>query len=801
MIKGCMGKERFGKRGQSPHAAILLFIVIMILSTLIAGTIIVINNHLKNQAMNTESETEKEITTKFDIFRVEGYGKNDTHQINDIWVYARLSGGSQPIKLNNVMIQFETKYFISTLKYNNDSDYDNNFINSNHVHLKPKDILSNETVVFTRNDYDKDFLQDNISIYTNCSDYNWTTCYGFSRSTSCPGWTFEFIPPPYPNTPPGYTTNYYNQTRICTTTDTWVCEYWIYLQSRTCNHMNLTYTTNAINITCVTNTTYENYFDSQSNNFDMDSFLPIPNINTVWVYNTSSANASTYSESSWQNLNVYGIEPRTDTIGQSWIPSAPSLPPFGVPEGLFTSRWTRINITRWNYTDYTNITKTTVTNISNCTLNFIYFFWNTTDGCYNQTTQNNFTYRYDDNSREQFGFGNDTTSGVSKWININNPSNKENFTIRIYGRATRCNETAYQSYKLRVNDDVGQTIDINWCDEFNLDVLGPLQNSPYAWINFSIQQSWILNGENKFNFWEISDENISNWEIGFDTNTAMGRSGYCNKCMPPNPAEGENMAAREAMIYLTSINLTTEEVNCTLFEHNITIGNYTYCDRRIITNITIEKIQNTTKYTTTNTTFNDTINDTDCAYFGLPDYVDGPHPQVPVCGPWGIGCSFFDIRLSNGSNYLITTGTNLRDCGAEDDPSTTNITEAPCPVDVDYIAGQPGYPLPIDLHAHGIITTKNTFDSGIDFYSVYRDPNKLWMGKYTAEPYQLGGEFKPNEAHYGDTYIFHIFTPKPISEFEDVRIKFMPVHGLSSDISFITPNTITSDRTQLFPKN
>jgi archaellin len=789
-------------KGQNSQSTVIIFIAIMVISTLVAGTIMTLNNHAKNKAIEVEQETEKRVTTRFDVIKIEGYGGEDKN-IDEIWVYAKLTGGSQPIQLKNVMILFDTKDFASELLWNNNSyfDTDDIFINSDHATLKPDKIMSNESEVYTRNDYNGDFIQDNISIFTNCSDYNWTTCSGVSPSGFWSGYTYSFIPPSFPNTPPGFITDKYYRSRIYTQWDNWVCEYWIYLQSKSCNHQNITYTTDHDNITCVTNITYENSFSSTPVINYLNQDVPSVLLNQVtWFFDTDGNNNNYYNQDFSYNLNVKWSDAPSNTVSYYWSGSTPTQPPAGVPEGIFRWRKDTRNITTTYIANYTNITTTTITNISNCTLNHIYNQWNETIGCYEETTQNNFTFRYDDNVIEQFGFGNDSNSGISKWILVNNAQQFENFTLKLYGRADYCNETSSQSYRIRVNDVVGQTLNINWCDEFNLDINGPLQNSSYAWMNFSIQESWLQNGENKFNLWDTSDENISNWRIGFDTDTSNGRSGYCNGC-GTDPIIGQEMAAREAMIYLTAINYTTQTVNCSEVQHWDEIGNFTTCDTKSTKIITLNQITNRTRTITTNITFNDTINNTLCSYFSLVDIVDGPHPQPPVCGPFGIGCSYFDVDLSNGSSYLVSMGTNLRDCALEDDPATVNVTEAPCTIDVDYFMGQANYPFSVDIHAHGVSTTRNTFDNGVDFYTVFKDSNKIWMGKYTTEVYEKSEDYRKNYVTYGDIYLFRMFVPAPIGEGDKFKIKFAPYHGTVTDIDLIAPGVIVTDRVKLFPKN
>ena len=165
--------------------------------------------------------------------------------------------------------------------------------------------------------------------------------------------------------------------------------------------------------------------------------------------------------------------------------------------------------------------------------------------------------RYDDGVKNENKGGDGGDDGISKWLNIADVSKfTGNGSLWIYGQARDCNSTASGDYRLRVNDVVGQTINFNWCDIFGLDAGSALITSNFEWTRFEIPSSWLVSGENKFNFWDSSGScswGCANWYVGADTNNYYNRSAWCSNCgLGTDPPQGHNMTNREAMIFLTN---------------------------------------------------------------------------------------------------------------------------------------------------------------------------------------------------------------------------------------------------------
>ncbi|GAF95914.1 unnamed protein product, partial [marine sediment metagenome] len=112
--------------------------------------------------------------------------------------------------------------------------------------------------------------------------------------------------------------------------------------------------------------------------------------------------------------------------------------------------------------------------------------------------------RYDDGEMDAYRSGDGGDDGANKWIDVSLADTTGNYDLWIYGYAVSCNSTADDDFRLRVNNDPAQTITFNWCDLFGLDTGSSLQDSGWDWKKFEIPRSWLVEGENKFNFWDIS---------------------------------------------------------------------------------------------------------------------------------------------------------------------------------------------------------------------------------------------------------------------------------------------------------
>ncbi|MFH0928921.1 MAG: LamG domain-containing protein, partial [Candidatus Aenigmatarchaeota archaeon] len=167
--------------------------------------------------------------------------------------------------------------------------------------------------------------------------------------------------------------------------------------------------------------------------------------------------------------------------------------------------------------------------------------------------------RDDDSYRDGSTGGNTYDDGANKWL-IVDPSTipGANASLYIYGRATSCNSTASTDYRLRINDVSAQTINFNWCDAFGLDTGTPLVSSLWEWIRMDVPKAWLINGENKFNFWDgggVCRWDCANWNIGIDTNNDYSRSAWCSDCGEgTNPIRDTEIG--ELMMYLSSSDKT-----------------------------------------------------------------------------------------------------------------------------------------------------------------------------------------------------------------------------------------------------
>ncbi|MFH1473594.1 MAG: LamG-like jellyroll fold domain-containing protein [Candidatus Aenigmatarchaeota archaeon] len=172
--------------------------------------------------------------------------------------------------------------------------------------------------------------------------------------------------------------------------------------------------------------------------------------------------------------------------------------------------------------------------------------------------------RDDDNERDDYATGDSWDDGVNKWLVVDtNDIQGQYASLYVYGRVTQCNSTASSDYRIRVNDVVAQTLNINWCDIFGLDTGSSFQSSGWDWVRFEIPKSWLINGENKFNFWDTGGAcswACADWQIGVDLDNYYTRSGWCCNCgLGSDPPKGNTgtcgaTSNGELMMYLLNDN-------------------------------------------------------------------------------------------------------------------------------------------------------------------------------------------------------------------------------------------------------
>ena len=178
-------------------------------------------------------------------------------------------------------------------------------------------------------------------------------------------------------------------------------------------------------------------------------------------------------------------------------------------------------------------------------------------------TSDQTVYRNDDNESDISRSGDGGDDGVNKWIDVRFVDSDWGYFLWIYGRATHCNESAGEDYRLRVNSESSQTLSFNWCDIFGLDSGATLVTSDWEWKKFEIPGSWLIEGENQFNFWDASGAcgwRCANWNIGSDTDNDFGKSAWSSNDYPPcqplrstNPLRQDGSCYdEELMIYLTT---------------------------------------------------------------------------------------------------------------------------------------------------------------------------------------------------------------------------------------------------------
>ncbi len=151
------------KKAEMGVGTLIIFIAMLLVAAVAAGVLIQTAGSLQEKSLATGQQARSQISTNARVIEVSGTdGRNQT--LNDFTEIIKLSPGSDPIKLSQVIFTFNTKDKTSTLKYRGTSGICTRSIVNGYYTLRIENIttnVGNNSGNYTlRNDYDDDHSYD-----------------------------------------------------------------------------------------------------------------------------------------------------------------------------------------------------------------------------------------------------------------------------------------------------------------------------------------------------------------------------------------------------------------------------------------------------------------------------------------------------------------------------------------------------------------------------------------------------------------------------------------------------------------
>lgn len=176
------------KKAEMGVGTLIVFIAMLLVAAVAAGVLIQTSTSLQEKALATGQQARSQISTNARVIEVSGAdGRNGN--LTDFHEIVKLSPGSDPIKLSQIIFTFNTKDRTSTLKYrgtdgvcekNNDDGYN--------TWNEEKLLEVNQTQLQLEEDYDDDGADDYIFLDNTTDTYmvyvNLSTAGLFAVNTS-----------------------------------------------------------------------------------------------------------------------------------------------------------------------------------------------------------------------------------------------------------------------------------------------------------------------------------------------------------------------------------------------------------------------------------------------------------------------------------------------------------------------------------------------------------------------------------------------------------------------------------------
>jgi archaeal flagellin FlaB len=113
------------KKAEMGVGTLIIFIAMLLVAAVAAGVLLQTAGSLQQKALTTGQQSKTEISTNARVIEVSATDASSDSEVEDLTMQMKLSPGSDPIKLEEVTLTFNTDNSTTTLTYFNTSNYSN----------------------------------------------------------------------------------------------------------------------------------------------------------------------------------------------------------------------------------------------------------------------------------------------------------------------------------------------------------------------------------------------------------------------------------------------------------------------------------------------------------------------------------------------------------------------------------------------------------------------------------------------------------------------------------------------------
>jgi archaeal flagellin FlaB len=104
------------KKAQSGIGTLIIFIAMVLVAAIAAGVLIQTSSSLQNKALVTGEQSKGQISTHLEVISLSG-SDGSNHYLNNFTQVVKLSPGSESIKLDELVLTFDTATITANLRY------------------------------------------------------------------------------------------------------------------------------------------------------------------------------------------------------------------------------------------------------------------------------------------------------------------------------------------------------------------------------------------------------------------------------------------------------------------------------------------------------------------------------------------------------------------------------------------------------------------------------------------------------------------------------------------------------------
>ncbi len=109
------------KRAEMGIGTLIIFIAMILVAAIAASVLIQTATSLQNRALLTGTRTQEQVGTALQVLQIHAENGTDGGTVDDFFVKFKLSPGSEPIRLNDTLVEFDTREESAFLRYNDSS--------------------------------------------------------------------------------------------------------------------------------------------------------------------------------------------------------------------------------------------------------------------------------------------------------------------------------------------------------------------------------------------------------------------------------------------------------------------------------------------------------------------------------------------------------------------------------------------------------------------------------------------------------------------------------------------------------